>query len=85
MTVSAVGEKYQYPPWAGINSGTATNRLRCDRLSDRFVFYINGMEVAGTTGTGLGGAGRDAGPRACSYDAAPVDMRFDNYAVYRLP
>jgi hypothetical protein len=66
---------------AVINPGTASNHLRVDRIGTSIHIYVNSVLVATFSDSSFTGSGRDAGVRAYSYDAVPVDMRFDNFKV----
>jgi YVTN family beta-propeller protein len=64
-----------------INPGTATNRLRIDRIGSSIHAYVNGVLVATYDDASVMGAGLDAGLRAYSYDEGTVDARFDNFVA----
>lgn len=66
---------------AAIQQGSATNHLRVDRMGTAISLYANGAHLTTHHDGSFTGAGRDAGVRAYSGDAAPVDMRFDNFRV----
>ena len=76
-----IGDTYH----PAILPGDTPNRLAVERVGSTIRLYVNGTQVNSTTDSDFTGAGRDAGLRAYSYDEAPVDMRFDDFAVYRLP
>jgi hypothetical protein len=63
----------------------ASNHLRVDRQDNQIRLYINDVQVTTYTDGSFISAGRDAGIRAYSYDSAPVDVRFDNFAAQCLP
>ncbi len=55
-----------------------------ERAGNAIRLYANGTQVAATTDGDLTDPGRDAGVRVYSFDETPVDMRFDDFAAYRL-
>ncbi len=69
---------------AAIRAGTQSNHLRVDRIGGKIILYINDTYIDEYTDGELAGPGRDAGIRAYSYDAVPVDVRFDNFQVSSL-
>jgi hypothetical protein len=70
---------------AAIGAWTATNRLAVERSGTTIRLYANGTLLATAVEPGYTSPGRDGGVRVYSYDDAPVDMRFDNFAAHELP
>jgi hypothetical protein len=68
-----------------IEQGTAWNHLRIVREGEDLSMYTNGTQVATYYERSYLGSGRDAGVRVYSQDAAPVDVRFDNFHVSCVP
>lgn len=64
-----------------INAGTATNRLRIDRIGSSIHAYVNGVLVATWDDDSFMGAGLDYGLFAASYGDDAVDARFDNFSA----
>jgi hypothetical protein len=67
---------------SAIQGGTASNLLAVERVGSTLRFWVNDTLVRTYTDTGFASAGRDGGLRAYSYDQAPVDVRFDNFAAW---
>ena len=65
--------------YSAILPGTATNRLRVERIGTAIKLYVNGTLVGTKNDASFTGPGRDAGVRVYSYEEAPVDGRFDNF------
>jgi predicted amidohydrolase YtcJ len=70
---------------SAIQQGTASNHLRVSREGEGLGLCVNGAQVATYHETSFLGSGRDAGVRVYSQDAAPVDVRFDNFRVSCAP
>jgi hypothetical protein len=68
---------------SAINQGNATNHIRVDRIGTQIIIYMNGTMVFNIFDGSFTGSGRDAGIRAYSYQASPVDVRFDNFSASR--
>lgn len=70
---------------SAIHQGMGTNHLRVDRIGTVIYLYINDTLVTTFTDSSFTSPGRDAGVQAFSNYSAPVDVRFDNFSVYRTP
>ena len=70
---------------SAIHQGMGTNHLRVDRIGTVIYLYINDTLVTTFTDSSFTSPGRDAGVLAFSNYSAPVDVRFDNFSVYRTP
>ena len=68
-----------------INSGTATNHLRVDRIGSAIHLYINNVWVNTAYDSSFISPGRDVALYVDSYDQAPLDVRFDNFRADCLP
>lgn len=70
---------------SAIHQGMGTNHLRVDRIGTVIYLYINDTLVTTFTDSSFTSPGRNAGVLAFSNYSAPVDVRFDNFSVYRTP